>query len=277
MKKLFAAVKWAITLGPGHQNFLGASWIQKVLDRTPADRKRQRALQILSLSPHYFFCRNEPGLAEMPFNEYLNAAFEANRHSRQRIVDEIIRGRKCSDDVVLDFGCGPGFLARAIAPEVKRVYGYDISPGAIACARILNPADGLEYIDPADFSTAIPDEGVDFIVSLAVVQHLTDDLYAELLDDCWSKLKPGGRIALHVQLTGGGWRTEQEWRDDRSIQGRLRLKYGLHCFARPEEKHREIVSSCGYTGINVENIADLVSDPFDDICRQHLLSAEKPV
>ena len=275
MNKVFAALKWGITLGPGHQNFLGASWIPKVLDRTPEAKKRQRALQILSLSPHYFFCRNDAGLVDMPFDDYLNAAFEANRVSRQRIVDEVLRDRISKTDVVLDYGCGPGFLARALAQDARKVYAYDISSGALACAKILNPAEGLEYVDPTQFAAIVPDEGVDLVVSFAVVQHLSADLYRKLLEDCWAKLKPGGRLELHVQLEGDGWRTEQEWNDDRTLRGRLKLRYGLHCFARPEREHIDLAAGIGFKEIEIVPIADLVSGHFDDICRQHLLTAKK--
>ena len=275
MNKLFAALKWAITLGPGHQNFLGAKWIQTILDRTPEAKTPRRALQILSLSPHYFFCRHEPEFSQMPFDEYLNVAFEANRASRQRIVDEILRDRISTEDVVLDLGCGPGFLARALAPKVRKVYAYDISQGVLACARILNPAAGLEYVGPGQFEATVPDQSVDLVVSLAVVQHLTGDLYQRLLDDCLRKLKPGGRLALHVQVTGDGWRTEQEWRDDKTIRGKLKLRYGLHCFARPEDEHIETVSKAGFEEVTIAPIADMVSDRFDDICRQHLITARK--
>ncbi len=276
MNKLFNAVKWGITLGPGSQNFLGAKWIQRVLNRTPDEKKRLRALQILSLSPHYFFCRDEPGFAEMTFAEYLNTAFEANRHSRRRVVDEILSSHLKPDDIVLDYGCGPGFLARALAPRLRKVLAYDISPGALACARILNPADNLEYVGPNEIDESVPDASVDLVVSLALVQHLTDRIYRHVIGNCFRKLKPGGRLLLHVQITETGWHTEQEWRDDTSLRGRLKMKYGLHCFSRTEDEHIAIVESGGFEDVAIASIAEMVSDEFDDVCRQHLVTARKP-
>ncbi len=276
MNKLFNAVKWGITLGSGSQNFLGAKWIQRVLKRTPDEKKRLRALQILSLSPHYFFCRDEPGFAEMPFAEYLNTAFEANRHSRKRVVDEILCGYLGPDDVVLDYGCGPGFLARALAPKAEKVIAYDISPGALACAGILNPAGNLAYVGPDEFDEMVPDAAVDLVVSLALVQHLTDEVYEHVIRNCYRKLKPGGRLWLHIQIIEAGWRTEQEWRDDKSLRGRLKMKYGLNCFSRTKDEHRDIVKREGFQDVAIASIADMVNDEFDDVCRQHLLTARKP-
>lgn len=276
MSKLLTAVKWGATLGPGPQNFLGARWIQTVLNLTPEPKKAQRALQILSLSPHYFLNRNDPGYAEKPFNEYLRTVFELNRRSKERIVDEILTGRFNEEDVVLDYGCGPGLLARALAPKVRKIFAHDISPGAIACARILNPADNLEYVGSAEFDERVPDASVDVVVSFALVQHLTDHVYKLVIGNCFRKLKPGGSLVLHIQITEPGWRTEQEWREDSSFRGLLKMRYGLNCFALAEDEHRDRVGDEGFEDVQIASIAEMVSDEFDDVCRQYLLTARKP-
>ncbi len=276
MSRLFNVLKWGVTLGPGPQNFLGARWVRTLLRLTPAHKKTQRALQILSLSPHYFLNRNEPGYAEMSFNDYLRAVFELNRRSRERIADEILAGRFYEDDAVLDYGCGPGFLARALAPKVRKVFAHDISTGALACARILNPADNLEYVGLAEFEDKVPDASIDLAVSFALVQHLTDAVYETVIGNCFRKLKPGGRLLLHVQITEPGWRTEQEWRNDTSLGGRIKMRYGLNCFSRAEDEHLDIVECEGFEGIEITPITEMVADEFDDVCRQHLLTAVKP-
>jgi SAM-dependent methyltransferase len=278
MNKLFKLVKWGITLGSGSQNFLGADWIQRVLARTPERKRRSRALGIISLSPHYFINGENPAYAGMTNAEYRETSFAICRESRERIRDEILAEYINATDVFLDYGCGPGFLATALAAKVNHVYAADISPGAIACARILNPAENLDYIiaDEAGLS-AIADESVDAVVSFAVVQHLTADVYDLILGNCRRKLRRGGRLILHIQLPEEGWKTEEQWRTDRSITGILKFRYGLHCFARTAESHLQLAAKHGFVNAKIESITDIVTEKFDDVCSQHLLTATKPV
>ncbi len=277
MKKLLNMVKWAVTLGSGSQNFLGARWVQTRLDRTPKEKQRMRSLQILSLSPHYFINGDGPEYAGMRNREYLETSFAVGRKSREKIVDQILKRRIRPDDTVLDYGCGPGFLSFAISPHVKRVYAADVSPGALACARILNPAPNIEYIlaDKTGMA-AIPDETIDAVISFAVIQHVSDEIYEHILNSVRQKLKRGGRLILHIQLLDGIWKTEEEWKSDRSVRGRLKLRYGLHCFARSPDSHLEMVARAGFIDARIERIADLITENFDDICSQHLLTASKP-
>jgi hypothetical protein len=96
-----------------------------------------------------------------------------------------------------------------------------------------------------------------------------------VIANCFRKLKAGGCMVLHVQMTEDGWRTEQEWKDDRSLKGRVKMRFGLNCFARAEDEHLDIVESEGFRDIEIKPIAEMVTDEFDDVCRQHLLTARK--
>ena len=267
-------IKWGAALGREPQTFLGARWVEWILARAPEDKKRTWALRLLSLSPHYFIDAEAPENRGLSRADYLEKAFQVISDSRRKIYDQILKDRLRADDVVLDYGCGPGFLAKTVAEHVSTIYACDISSGALACARVLNSAPNLEYLS-ADSSgpSAIPDAGLDAIFSFAVVQHVSDDIYRIVLETCRRKLGPGGRLILHIQLTGDGWRTEEEWKGDNSLKGKIKYKYGLHCFARTESVHREMVERSGFTDVRIEPIAELVDEHFDDICSQHLLTA----
>ena len=136
MSRLIDVIKWGATLGSGEQNFLGARWIQTLLKRAPEAKRREYALKILSLSPHYFLDADDPKYNGYSRQRYLDEAFRTGRAGRQRIYDEILKDRLSPDYIVIDYGCGPGFLARVLAQNVKQVYAFDISPGVLACARI---------------------------------------------------------------------------------------------------------------------------------------------
>ena len=178
MSKMLNALKWGISRGKESQNFLGAKWIDSFLVRVSERNRRLWALRILSLSPHYFLDRNDPKYAGMNNDEYLNATFDSIVDSRENIYQMILKPYLSSEDLVLDYGCGPGLLARVTAPHVRKIYAMDISAGAVACAKIVNPVENVEYV-VADESglSAVPDAGLDAVYSFAVIQHLTNEVF----------------------------------------------------------------------------------------------------
>src|SRR3982750_3175450 len=100
MNKAFSLIKWGITLGSGAQNFLGAGWIERSLGRTAPDKRRIKALELLSLSPHYFIDGDNPAYAGMDRKEYLETSFDIGRTSRERFTAEVLADRLKSSDVV---------------------------------------------------------------------------------------------------------------------------------------------------------------------------------
>lgn len=277
MTKAFNVVKWAATLGPSPQTFLGAKWVRYVLKRTPEEKKRLWALRMLSLSPHYFFnadTRAENGLSE---TEYFELEYNEGVRSRKNIFENVVSNYVKPTDAVLDYGCGPGYLARIVAENVRQVYACDISEGALACAHVLNGSPNLEYVvATAEGLNSIPDESIDVVVSFALIQHLTDETFDKVLANCERKLKPGGTLLLHFPLKDDLWKTEDEWRSDTSIKGRLRFRYGLHCFGRSEEAVRSMVERRGFNEIGIKAMSEFLPEPRkDDVWPEHLLTAKK--
>lgn len=276
MNKFLNIVKWGATLGKEPQNFLGASWIQTALRRIPSSKKRIWALRILSLSPHYFINTDQPEFEGMNNDQYLETAFQIATDSRHKIYEHILKPYLSEDFAVLDYGCGPGFLAKAVAAHVRSVHALDISSGVLACARILNAAPNIEYVRSDEKGLkSITNESIDAIYSFAVAQHLTDEILAMVLENCRQKLKSGGLLVLHIQLRHEGWRTEEEWKSDQTVQGKIKYRYGLHCFWRTEEKYLEMIAEHGFEQAKIEPVKELISEDFDDIYHQHLLTARK--
>ncbi|MEO8649431.1 MAG: methyltransferase domain-containing protein [Acidobacteriota bacterium] len=276
MRKLWNLAKWGLTLGSEPQAFLSAKWVERALNRASGSKKRLWALRLLSLSPHYFLIPHDARYSGMSNREYLEAAFRDSAESREKIYDQIIKQYFAPDDRVLDYGCGPGFLAAVVAKHVKTVYAADISTGALACARVLNAAPNLQYILADDSGLSeIEDGSLDVVFSFAVVQHLSDEIFEYVLETCSRKMKSCGKLILHTHLLDGEWRSEDEWKKDRSVQGRLKFRYGLHCFGRTEESHRQMLEKHGFEQIEFKDLADVVSEKFDDICEQSLFTAIK--
>lgn len=274
MRNYLGVIINTLTLGKENQSFLDAWWIQRLLGAAPAGYRRQMALTVLSWSPHYFFRKINPDYERLSHTDFTEREFERNRSTREKLCTSILLPYLEKDQVVLDYGCGPGFLAHNVSKHVRKVYGTDISQGVLACAEILHGSPSVAFVHTSRLD-AVPDDSLDLAYSFAVIQHVSDSILRGILTTIFRKLKAGGRILIHVVLDASNWKTEDEWRSDTSALGRLRLKFALNCFKRSEYAVREIFESAGFQQIVVRRIDEMCSDNFDDVCTQHMVSALK--
>jgi SAM-dependent methyltransferase len=260
------------TLGREEQSFLDAAWVRNLLAATPARWQERVALAVLGWSPHYFYRDQQP--AGLSRSAFLRRELDRNRGSRRVIGARLLT--LTPDDVVLDYGCGPGFMAPYVAGLAKTLYAVDISRGALACARILHGAGNIRYLHTSELD-ALPVETIDLAYSIAVFQHMTDRALAGALAVIRRALRPGGRLVAHVVIDAAGWRSETEWRQDASVIGRARMRYGLNCFGRREADVGRLVTSAGFTDVQIRPIRELCPEPFaDDVYDQHVLTAVRP-
>jgi SAM-dependent methyltransferase len=99
----------------------------------------------------------------------------------------MFKGYISSQDDVLDFGCGGGYLLKMI--DCKRKLGVEINPKAAEMAR----TNGIEVYQSVD---DVPDECLDVIISNNALEHTLQPL--EELKSLYRKLRPGGRIIFVV-------------------------------------------------------------------------------
>lgn len=252
------------------QNFLGARWVASSLNIAPRNWKRGLALRFLAASPHYFY-RTEAN-ARLSTSAFLESEYRRCLDARKLIMDGLIATYVRPSFVCLDYGCGPGFLAVAAAPKAARVIACDISAGVLACAAAINPAPNIEYRRIAK-SGGIPakDGEVDLIYSFAVIQHVTDGVLRGILDEFRRVMKPGATAVCHVVLDFGGWKSESDWRADKTLKGRLKWEVGLHCFSRSRHSLEELIDKAGLKLLQISPISGLgVQLAGDDVERQHL-------
>lgn len=246
----------------GSQNFLGAHWVERVVETSPAHLRERVALRFMSFSPHYFYTRN------------LRAEDLRNRRSRQILADVLVAPYLGSGVRVLDYGCGPGYLAYALADRVAHVYAVDISRGVLACAKTLNGRPNITYQTPEELGRGT--ETVDVAYSFAVVQHLRTEVLSGVLGLIRDKLRPGGIMLLHFAVPDGVvWRTEAQWLANASVSGRAKLRYGLNCFGRSAAEMSDLVSGSGFTDVTVGPLDGTLTLPGDDIGNQHWLTARR--
>jgi cyclopropane fatty-acyl-phospholipid synthase-like methyltransferase len=237
--------------------------VERFIDGSPDQIRERLALRLISLSPHYFYDRD------------IRAEAERNRRSRMALAKALVMPSLTPGARVLDYGCGPGYMASAVASKAKHVDAVDISRGVLACARVLNGRSNITYQTPAELARS---HGMaDLAYSFAVVQHLGRQVLVNVLGLLARKIRKDGVLLLHFAVPGeGGWRSEAQWRGDRSIASWVKLRCALNCFATPAEEMKVLVSASGFTDVEVRPLAGTIAVPGDDdITRQHWLTARR--
>jgi SAM-dependent methyltransferase len=98
----------------------------------------------------------------------------------------------------LDFGCGVGRLALALAKQADQVVGLDVAPAMLAQARAAAAARGVENVR---FTEALAsDDRFDLINSLIVLQHIPPARGIPIIADLLGRLEIGGFCALQITL-----------------------------------------------------------------------------
>jgi len=245
----------------GSQNFLGARWVEQIIDATPAPSRERVALRFLALSPHYFYGRD------------IRAEDARNRRSRQVLAEMLVAPHLTPTTRALDYGCGPGYLAAAVAGQAAHVDAIDISRGVLACARALNGRPNITYRTPEEFHAS--GDQVDVAYSFAVIQHLRTYVLEQVLTRLAAAVRSGGVLILHFATAESGYRTEAQWLADNSLAGRMRLRYGLNCFARTPGEMTDLLARHGFGNAEVHSLSAVLSLPDDDIPDQELVTARR--
>jgi SAM-dependent methyltransferase len=117
-------------------------------------------------------------------------------------------GQLSASDVVLDVGCGNGHHLMAIAGEIKRGIGIDLSSGMIEVAQTNLASSGwqdkLSFLaENGEALSAVPDNSIDLAMCIGAFEHICDK--ASMLSGVHRVLKPGGRFFCLTPHGGFLW------------------------------------------------------------------------
>jgi len=156
-------------------------------------------------------------LAEMhgDVNAVLDASKRTDEVARKNIYRDFILKYSLqkwvpfsSNDKVLDFGCGVGRLSIWLAPKVTHVEGVDVSKAMIELAEKLNVNDRIHY---THINGPLPFERDSFnkVITCWVLQHISDDVLVETLQDIRSKLCYGASVYIMEQISPSSKKTSE--------------------------------------------------------------------
>ena len=120
-------------------------------------------------------------------------------------IEEVLQIRKVSDvirflkpSLVLDAGCGEGWISYVVQREGYRVIACDLSKGQLLKARDLfkKGEENIPLILSSVTHLPFKQECYDSVICLDVIEHIPDMKLA--LDECHRVLKRGGQLCISV-------------------------------------------------------------------------------
>jgi ubiquinone/menaquinone biosynthesis C-methylase UbiE len=111
--------------------------------------------------------------------------------------------------VVLEVGSGVGYIIQAALKRVEpsRIIGLDVADGMIQKAKDRLTRDGatdprIEFVHYDGITIPLPDNSVDFIYSVAALQHIPRLMFYNLLYELKRILKPTGYCSAQTMSFG---------------------------------------------------------------------------
>ena len=109
-----------------------------------------------------------------------------------------------SGDVVMDFGCGPGFFTIEAAKKVKSVIAVDLSPEMLQKAQKKTEKAGvknIEFLQSDGTKIQLEDSKVDLIFLVTVFHEVGES--RKVLAEFRRVLKPDGRLVIVESVKKG--------------------------------------------------------------------------
>jgi len=268
--KLFYVLMFGFT----EQNFLGQPLIPLCLSVVPKRYKRNLALTFLGMSPHYFIYQwSNKYPSAMSHKDRLEAEHQRMLASRKKICEQILLPYLNPQMTVLDFGCGPGYLAQEVSKYVKKVLAVDISCGVIACAKELCNSENIFYYTNEGRSLSSLFSNINLVYTFATVQHLSEELFELVLREIFRILKPQGKVLCHVALIDACHNGLAYAKT--TIFKRFQKRFALRMISRTLDDVKLRIKRSGFNDPVIMPLKQ-ICDIEDDIGRQHIFIFSKP-
>ena len=128
------------------------------------------------------------------YDYFNNNEISATKKEIQRLHEAIIKGIPHSAQLILDVGCGNGWLAEYFLNKNRKVISMDISTINPVKALQKYPGENHAALVADVFNLPLKNNSVDCIIASEIMEHVNDPkLFVKKLID---KLKPGGKFII---------------------------------------------------------------------------------
>jgi SAM-dependent methyltransferase len=160
------------------------------------------------------------------------------------------------EDRALDVACGPGLLAKAVAPLVRDFLGVDLTHAMLVKARALAPR--ARFVVGDALALPLADATRDLVLTRLALHHIPEP--ARAIAEMARVLAPGGRLAI-FDLASSEVEEEARYED---VVERLRDPSHAHALAISE-----LVRAAGRAGLELAALdaMDFAIDVEDWIAR----------
>ena len=132
--------------------------------------------------------------------------------SKQLAIKQLLPAEP--NDFILDIGCGSGVIASFLGESGASVLGIDGSIDAVEYASRTFGTDRIRFQQALVDETFSVEQAVDKIYCLEVIEHIYPPQTEQMLQLCYSVLRPGGAIFLTTPNYRSLWPVI-EWGMDR--------------------------------------------------------------
>ena len=111
-------------------------------------------------------------------------------------LHERIVAHKLHDPIILDVGCGAGFLCNELSLKGYQVHGIDLSEESLNVARQYDQTGLVQYQTADAYQLPFPDHSMDIITCFDFLEHV--ERPEDVIKECARVLKPNGLFFFHT-------------------------------------------------------------------------------
>lgn len=126
--------------------------------------------------------------------DYFEKRCGATEHEERRVRETIIREIPHNVNLILDVGCGSGWVAKEFLGKNKKVISLDISKKNPSIVKQLYQSQNHLPLVADSFKLPFHSESVDCVIASEIIEHVIDP--KEFLRELFRVVKKGGKVVI---------------------------------------------------------------------------------